>query len=96
VYSLSIKPRAILMAKEAYDWYEEQRKGLGEEFLAELDLFYKKIVSTPTHYKKVKKNYRQVSLDRYPFIIFYELFQKEVVVFAVFHTKRSPQKIFRN
>jgi hypothetical protein len=29
---LIVKPRAIKMAQEAYDWYEEQQQGLGELF----------------------------------------------------------------
>ena len=40
MYSLTIKPRAILMTKNAYDWYEKQKPGLGEEFLDELDGIY--------------------------------------------------------
>lgn len=37
MYQLILKPGAILMAKDAYNWYEEQRQGLGEIFLEELD-----------------------------------------------------------
>jgi len=37
MYQLVLKPRAILMAKDAYDWYEAQRQGLGEIFLTELE-----------------------------------------------------------
>lgn len=96
MYTLSIKGRAIKMVLEAYEWYEEQKRGLGEEFLAELDTFYKKIVASPTHYSKIKKNYRKVALDRFPYIIVYELFPDEIVVFAVFHTSRSPKRLFRN
>ena len=39
MYSLIIKPRAILMTKDAYEWYEEQKPGLGEEFLMNWTVF---------------------------------------------------------
>lgn len=54
MYTLVIKPRSVLMAKDAYEWYEEQREGLGEEFLAELEFSYAKILKNPTKYDSSK------------------------------------------
>ncbi len=39
---LIIKQRAAEMAKEAYEWYEEQSPGLGDTFLDELSIAIKK------------------------------------------------------
>ena len=96
MYSLIIKDRALRMTLEAYDWYEVQKKGLGEEFLAELDTSYKKIQTHPTFYSIIKKNYRQVSLKRFPYVIVYEIIKSQVIVFAVFHTSRNPGLKFRD
>ena len=38
------------MTKDAYEWYEEQKPGLGEEFLEELDVIYRKIESHPEYF----------------------------------------------
>lgn len=43
MFVIQIKPAAILMAKEAYNWYEEQKAGLGDLFLAELSRTYFKL-----------------------------------------------------
>lgn len=94
MYSLLLKPRAILMTKDAYNWYETQKPGLGEEFLEELDVLYHKLESHPEYFGKVKKNFRQVALKRFPFVIVYEIIKTEVVVFAVFHTSRNPKGKF--
>ena len=96
MYSLIIKPRAILMTKDAYDWYEEQKPGLGEDFLDELDGIYNKLSAHPEYFGKVKKNFRQAALKRFPFVIVYEIIKTEVVVFAVFHTSRNPKFKFRD
>ena len=56
MYQLIIKPRAILMTKDAYDWYEKQKQGLGEEFLVELDRCYDKLQAQPEYFGKIKKN----------------------------------------
>ncbi|HWR33150.1 MAG TPA: type II toxin-antitoxin system RelE/ParE family toxin [Chitinophagaceae bacterium] len=96
MYSLIIKPRAILMTKDAYNWYEEQKPDLGEEFLDELDGVYNKLSSHPEYFGKIKKNFRQVALKRFPFVIVYEIIKTEVVVFAVFHTSRNPKFKFKD
>lgn len=96
MHSLIIKPRATGMAKEAYDWYEQQSTGLGEIFLSELNTCYKKIETQPTFYKKAKKNFRQIRLKRFPYLVVYEILKSEVVVFAVFHTSRNPNSKFKD
>lgn len=96
MFSLIQKPRAILMTKDAYDWYELQRIGLGEEFLAELDEVYYKLTTHPEYFGKLKKNYRQAALKRFPYVIVFEIIKTEVVVFAVFHTSRNPRYKFKD
>jgi len=84
------------MSKEAYDWYEEQKRGLGEEFLKELDSNYNKLQSHPEYFRKIKNNFRQTSLKRFPYVVIFEIMKNEVVVFAVFHTKRNPELKFKD
>ena len=52
MYQLVIKPKAIEMAKEAYEWYNEQQTGLGDLFHQELESHYDKLESRPTVYTK--------------------------------------------
>ena len=91
MYQLIIKPRAILMEKEAYDWYELQQAGLGEIFLKELDDKYQKIETSPTLYGKRDSQYRHISLKKFPFVIVFRIVKMTVVVYAVFHTSRNPK-----
>jgi plasmid stabilization system protein ParE len=95
MYQLILKPNAILMAREAYEWYEDKSEGLGEIFLAELETCIQKIKSEPVLYSKVKKNFRQLSLKRFPYVVVYELIKTEVIVFAIFHTSRNPKDKFK-
>lgn len=90
MYQLILKPSAILMVKEAYTCYELQHKGLGEMFLSALDICYKKIQLYPTLNGKIQKHYRQVRIKKFPYIIVYEIIKNDIVVLAVFHTKRNP------
>jgi len=95
MYQLVIKPRAIEMAREAYKWYEEQQPGLGDLFLIELDSCYDKLEAFPLVYAKIKKNFRQIILKTFPYVVVFEIFKDEVVIYAVFHTSRNPRKKFK-
>lgn len=94
MHPLILKPQAIQMAKDAYQWYEGQRQGLGELFLTELENCLKKVQTTPEANGKVKKNYRQGKLQRFPYVIIYEIIQTEIIVLSIFHTRRNPRHKF--
>ncbi len=83
------------MAKAAYDWYEEQQSGLGDLFLSELDRGLDKLETWPLSYAKIKKDYRQLILQTFPYAIVFEILDTDVIVYAVFHTSRNPRKKFK-
>jgi plasmid stabilization system protein ParE len=92
MYHLVIKPRAISMATSSYNWYEKQKKNLGEEFLIEVENKLKVIESNPYLFATVKKHYHQAPLDRFPFVLIYEIIKNTIVVYAIFHTSRNPNR----
>jgi toxin ParE1/3/4 len=96
MYSLITRPRALAMIQKAYQWYEEQKQGLGEEFLAELQQYYRKLQAHPEYFGKQKKTFRQAVLKRFPYVITYKIIKTKVVVFGVFHTRRNSKFKFRN
>jgi plasmid stabilization system protein ParE len=51
--------------------------------------------SHPEYFGKIRKNVRQAALKRFPYVIVYEIIKAEVVVFAVFHTRRNPKLKFK-
>ena len=77
---------------EAYAWYEDQRRGLGEEFLGCVDACIQGIVRTPELHTKVHQNYRRALVRRFPFVVFYEFRSDTVTVYSVFHSSRDPDK----
>jgi hypothetical protein len=91
MHRIILKPRAVLMIKDAYDRYEERSKGLGEIFLDELDKCYKKLRSNPAGSPKIIKNYRQARLKRFPYVVLFEIIKSDIIVLSVFHTRRNPK-----
>lgn len=78
--------------EEAYGWFEEQRVGLGEDFLTCVDACIQKICRRPGLYAKIHEEYRRALVRRFPYAIFYEYIGGEVIVYSIFHTSQDPQK----
>ena len=74
-----------------YRWYEEQRAGLGEEFLAAVDASFDTIEEFPEMFARVRGHVRRAILTRFPYAVFYQIEPKRVVVLAVLHTARDPR-----
>ncbi|MGB3343704.1 MAG: type II toxin-antitoxin system RelE/ParE family toxin [Aequorivita sp.] len=91
-YILELKEEANLEITEAYLYYEENRKGLGEEFLEHLDLYFDRITTHPKHFPQKRKPYREAFIKRFPFLLIYEITKERVIVYSVFNTWQNPKK----
>lgn len=78
-------------------WYEEQQEGLGERFVAKIQQRLNQIIDNPEKYKIVYKNYREITIEKFPYQIVYviEKLKRQTLIIAVFHTKRSPTQKYR-
>lgn len=77
---------------EGYAWYEQRRTGLGDEFLAAVRQC---LVSIERHTRAnaiAWKNVRQAFVRRFPYSIFYESSDEEIVVRAIFHNTQKPAR----
>ncbi len=77
--------------KDAYQWYETQRKGLGESFLLCIEEALSRVSRTPKIYAVVHKDIRRTLIHRFPFGIFYIESERSIIVLAVLHARRNPQ-----
>jgi hypothetical protein len=91
-YKLEVRPLAALEILEAFDWYELQREGLGAEFLNELEIFYTALLRNPNSYGYYDKPIRQGKIDRFPYVVVFEIIDQVVAVYSVFMTKQDPTK----
>lgn len=74
-------------------WYADQRVGLDSEFMLSFEASIQKIARNPELYPTVAMGSKAILLRRFPYRIFYKKYTERVVVFGVFHTKRSPSTI---
>jgi len=70
---------------DAAAWYDQQRAGLGIEFLYEIEQAVTKAAASPQRYPVVFGDIR-----RFPFAIYFRVRSDVLVVLAVFHGRRNP------
>ena len=87
-----IRPEAETDVEEAAIWYEEQRPGLGDEFLDELRSIFNTMSETPAIYPVVHRNTRRALIRRFPFGVYFRIEDEQVIVFAIFHGSRHPRR----
>ena len=84
-------PEADLEIESAFEWYENQRPGLGLEFLEELRSTYERVVAGPLHYQELRSGVRRALVRRFPYAVFFATDNEEGLILAVLHAGRSPQ-----
>ncbi|MHA4809555.1 type II toxin-antitoxin system RelE/ParE family toxin [Flavitalea flava] len=83
---------------EAYAWYEDQKKGLGERFLLFVRNKVDQIAENPEHNgERTGRGYREVKVDIFPYLIIYRIYKqsKKILVVSIHHMKKHPRKKYR-
>ena len=86
------RPEAETDIEEAAIWYENQRPGLGDEFLDELRSLCKTISENPAIYPVVHRSTRRALIRRFPFGVYFRIEDEQVIVFAIIHGSRHPRR----
>jgi toxin ParE1/3/4 len=76
---------------EAYEWYEQQRAGLGDDFLAAIEVVFERISRLPELHQVVFQDVRRGLPKRFPYGVFYRVHADRVEVIAVYHSSRDPR-----
>ncbi len=89
---ITIRPKALKEIEEAWQWYEKQRDGLGDDFVLCVEESLEKISREPELYPFVHKKIRRTLIRRFPYGILYFIEKNMIVVVGVFHGSRNPKR----
>ena len=87
---LIFRPEVQSEIEDAYLWYERQRAGLGDDFLASVDRALERIQQGPDTYPPVYRDVRLVLTRRFPYGVYFQVASDHVLIVAVQHTHRNP------
>ena len=89
-YTLTLRKDAEFDVGAHFDFYEEKRQGLGQEFLLCVEEALDKIQRNPLIYRKIHRELRRIPVRRFPHRVFFLVQGQEVIVTAVFHARKDP------
>jgi plasmid stabilization system protein ParE len=90
VKPLDFHPDAAEEARDAVDYYESARTGLGDDFRAELSAALARIQQDPQRHAVESGAIRSCPLHRFPYSIYYEELADRIWVATVSHQRRRP------
>jgi len=76
--------------REARKRYENQRAGLGRDFVAEVNAAIAKVQKMPTVFPEVVPGVRRVLTARFQDAIYFRVEQARIIVIVVVHSSRDP------
>jgi len=81
---------ARLEYEEAAIWYENQKGGLGSEFVDEIDRALRAACEAPQRFPMVLSDVQRTRIQRFPYFIFFRVRGTRLIVLSVFHVRRNP------
>jgi plasmid stabilization system protein ParE len=78
--------------KEAMEFYEVTREGLGAEFVAEVEATTRLIESFPLAWTSLSPRTRRCRTHRFPYGLFYQVRHDEILIVSVMDLRRDPQR----
>jgi toxin ParE1/3/4 len=88
-YSFLVEAEAEYL--EAIRFYEGQKTGLGDALIREFERVIGLAIAKPETWKLVHPSgIRRINLSRFPYSIFYRVFQNKIQITAFAHHRRRP------
>lgn len=91
-YTALLLLKAKKELSDAFLWYEDKQKGLGERFANEIFTKLAEIENYPDRHPIKIKNLREARIAVFPYLLIYRINNsiKQVIVVSIFHVKRNP------
>ncbi|MEK6794799.1 MAG: type II toxin-antitoxin system RelE/ParE family toxin [Spirochaetota bacterium] len=88
IYRHIIRPEAETDLFESSLWYDEQRTGLGDEFIGCIEAKIAEIIRNPVAFPVIDLDVRRALIRRFPFGIFFTVRADTIYVVAILHLTR--------
>lgn len=90
-FAVTFRPQALAEIRSARQWYEAQRVGLGREFEDEIAQVVDLLTRSPLLFPVTHHARRRALVRRFPYGLFFQVLETDVVVLACYHLRRRPR-----
>ena len=87
-----LTPEADHDLQEALRWYDARDRELGDDFLMKVNDSITSIEKHPEQFPVVHRLMRRALVRRFPYEILYEIEKEEIVIYAIWHCARNPER----
>ena len=94
-YHIDILEEVYLELEEAGIYYHVQSPGLEMKLFDQWEITIERIIKNPESYQLHGKRYRYALLDKFPYLVVFEIIGIKVVVFRFINVRRHPKKRYR-
>ena len=81
--------------EDALYFYDLISTKIGDNFLNQINTCIESILLNPETYKLEFDIYRQAVVKKFPFVIIYTKIDSKILISAIFHTSKNPNKKFK-
>ena len=92
---LRVRKTARAEIAAAFDWYLERSPAAAGRFLEAVDEALRLIEEVPERHPIIRGRLRRVLLRRFPYAIYYKVYQSTITVVGVIHGHRHPDTWLR-
>ena len=89
--NIKLSPFAEQDLDESKEYYDQQKIGLGDEFISEIVEKFELIKQNPKQFPIQYKKMQKATLDRFSFGIFYIVKNLTIYVLGIFHSSSNPK-----
>ena len=94
-WRVTTRPEADTDLREARDWYEQQRPGLGDEFLLSMADALTRLEESPDQFPLYYRGFHRLLTKRFPYKLFYRIEDDAVIVFRILHAAQDHRRRLR-
>ncbi len=91
-YNIQFRDEARSEFLQAVTWYEQKSRGLGTQFIDEIDNCIELVANQPNLFPIITKGIRRITVKRFPYCIYYKETDRDIIVIAIFHSRKNPTR----
>ena len=77
---------------DAAEWYDARQPNLGSDFVARVRRAVNQLMVDPERRASADYGVRYWPVERFPYVIFYDVTESELLVLGVMHTSQNSEK----
>jgi plasmid stabilization system protein ParE len=77
---------------DAADWYDRRQASLGTDFVSRVRTTVDQLITNPERRTTIDYGVRYWPVERFPYVVFYDLTEFELLILGVMHTSQDSEK----